>query len=386
MKPKVAILMLTFVVVVTAQAHPTSPRRFDEFGALGHCDLGARLDNFAIHLQQTPASVGYIISYGPDVEGPGSGKAPLALMKEYLVDARGLPKHRIKTSYGGRYRVLGEPRIELWIVPAGANPPEAVKYETEIDTFKGLFAQRDIKEEYIDILYEEEMGPGIGLVTNAAFADMLLQQKKAIGYIVAYNGETSVPGAARRFTSDLLDDLKRYKVDAKRVKTIYGGVRKQTMLQLWILPPDAPPPATDAGPEEPPKKNVKVTSQSELTLGHPENQRAVFNRMLEVLRAQPTLKAFVIVTLEAAAPERVRDPEVEGELADLPRLMQKWRDDLVTHKIRPDRFIVVFTTALPDEGGGYFDLWVVPPGEPFPDPDEEEDEPSDVVQDPERRP
>ena len=34
---------------------------FDEFGAVGYCDLSARLDNFAIQLQGNPKLHGYII-------------------------------------------------------------------------------------------------------------------------------------------------------------------------------------------------------------------------------------------------------------------------------------------------------------------------------------
>lgn len=377
MKPKVAVLVLCIALALSAQAtphsSPTSPRRFDEFGAVAHCDLGARLDNFAIELQNTPGSTGYIVSYGPDFDWASSPKSNLELIKDYLVNTRGIAKRRIKTAYGGRNQVLKELKIQLWIIPQGIDPPEPEKFQTDIETFKGLFDENEIEEEYLDLVYIEDMGPGIGFPSSAAFADMLNQQKKAIAYIVTYQGENAVPGAARRIASDQLDELKSYKVDTKRVKTIFGGVRKKTTSQLWILSPDDPAPATDAGAEEPLKKNVKITTQGDMTIAHPDNQRTVFNRMLEVLRAQPTLKAFVMVTLDSEQPQT--SPELDaGEVVDLPMLLQKWRDELIkTHKIQSDRFIVVFTTAPPDEGGNYFDLWVVPPGQPFPDPNEEED-------------
>ena len=111
------------------QAHglvsePTTPRKFDEFGKVGHCDLGARLDNFAIALQQEPQSVGHIIAYGPEGDGPGTGKFTLKLMKDYLLEARGLPKRRVNTIYAGRNEPLYEPKIELWITPKGAAAPD----------------------------------------------------------------------------------------------------------------------------------------------------------------------------------------------------------------------------------------------------------------------
>lgn len=384
MRPKVAILVLCFALALSAQAtphsSPTTPRLFDEFGAVAHCDLGARVDNFAIALMDSPDMTGYIVAYGPKVEGASAAKSNLELIKDYLVNSRGFSKRRIKTAYGGRNQDLKAPRIQLWIIPQGIDIPEPEKFETDIETFKGLFNENEIEEEYLDLVYPEEMGPGIGFSLSAAFADMLNQQKKAIAYIVAYNGENAVPGAARRIASEQLDALKSYKVDPKRVKTIFGGVRKKTTLQLWILPPDDPAPATDAGSEEPLRKNVKIANLGHMQIAHPDNQRVVFNRMLEVLRVQPALKAYVMVTLESEEPQT--SPELDsGEIVDLPMLLQKWRDELTkTHKIQSDRFIVVFTVAPPDEGGNYFDLWIVPPGQPFPDPnDEEKDDETDYA-------
>ena len=389
---RAAFLIAAMAVAVCAAPNsygtPAATSIFDKFGVVNHCDLLARLDNFAIALQQYPGSVGHIVSYGPDVEGRGSGRFWLTLLKDYLVDHRGLPKRRVNTIYAGRNQPLIEPYIQLWISPPGAPAPEPQKYKTDIQTFKGLFNQHEVEEEYMRLVLAEEMGPGIGLATGAAFADMLQQQKKAIAYIVTYQGEAAVPGAARRLASDQLEELKSYKLDASRIKTIFGGARKKTTVQLWILSPDDPAPVKDAGAEEPPRKNVNITSQHDGILAIPENERTIFNRLLEVLRAQPTLKAVVIVTLDTKPPERAHDPEIDGEVADLPKLVEKWREELTnTHKIHPDRFVVLFKTTDPESSGDYIDIWAVPPGQPLPDPDADEDEdPSDVVQDSKRRP
>src|SRR5690349_6303508 len=145
MRLRVAILVTILAVALTlsAGAHRVSAdtpaiQKFDEFGALGHCTLTAHLDNFAIQLEAMPKPTGYIVSYGPEGEGPGSGRVQLPRLKDYMVNARGLVDGRIKTLYGGRNDVLTEPRIQLWIVPAGETfRPE--KLETDIDTFKGMF-------------------------------------------------------------------------------------------------------------------------------------------------------------------------------------------------------------------------------------------------------
>ena len=389
MNARLANLILCIAVVLCtapySKAGPDTITRFDEFGVLGHCDLGARLDNFAIVLQNYPGSVGHIVTYGPDIDGPGSGKSWLVLMKDYLVETRGLPARRIKTIYAGRNLVLTEPKTQFWITPAGGVAPQPLKYQTDIDTFKGRFSEDEV-EDNIEVEVLDDMGPGIGRPVHAAFADMLQQQKKAIAYIVTYNGENSVPGASRRIAARQLESLKQYKVDANRMKTIFGGTRKKSMVELWIMSPNDPPPIADAGAEPPVRKNVLLTWHHDSVLGNPENERAVFTRLQHVLRADPSLKAFVVVRMEGERAEPDLFPE-QG-VADLPKLVQKWRDELTSaHKIQADRFVVVFITNPPELAGNYLHIWIVPPGQPFPDPDDEPgDEPSDVVQDPERRP
>lgn len=401
-------LLLSFLSILPAFAaeEPTAIRKFDEFGVVGHCDLTARLDNFAIQLQNESATTGHIVMYGPEGEGLGTGKHFLKLMKGYLVEARGLPKRRVNTIYAGRNQVLYEPRIELWITPPGASEPEPTRFETNIDTFKGKFIT-EVAHDFVDVLWEveEDMGPGIGLMIESAIADMLQQQKKAIVYIVTYNGEDAVPGSSRRMAARELDAFKEHKIDVGRVKIIFGGVRKKTEIELWVAAPGDPPPVKDAGPEPPPVKNAEIALHDDGTMGKPKNERAVFNRMLEVLKEQPTLKVVAIVELQTQEPE----PEPEAEStpvatalpvqqeepltleeqddppADLPKLVQKWREELInTHKIRPERFVVLFATS---DTGNYVKLWAVPPGQPLPDPnaDEKEEKPSDVVKDPQRR-
>ncbi|HEX5964541.1 MAG TPA: hypothetical protein VFY51_01370 [Pyrinomonadaceae bacterium] len=365
----------------------TEPRKFDEFGALGHCDLAARLDNLAIQLEHDPETVAHIVAYGPEGEGPGAGKFNLKVIKDYLVEVRKLPKRRLKMIYAGRNQVLYEPRVELWILPRRASWFEPYKFDTDIEVFKGLFFEKETSD-FIEIEFEDEMGPGIGLGYDGAFADILREQKKAIGYIVIYNGEGAVPGSAKRVAATRLDALKLHNVDVRRVRTIFGGVRKKTTFQLWISATGDPPPAKDAGDEPPPIRNALITSQADSTLGVPANERAVFNRMLEVLRAQPSVKAVLIVKL--GAPQEPQPSEkTDKPPADLPKMVQKWREELTnTHKIRADRFIVLFSTTDPERAGNSIDLWAVQPGLPFPDPndDKEEEESSDVVQDPKRRP
>ena len=85
------------------------------------------------------------------------------------------------------------------------------------------------------------------------------------------------------------------------------------------------------------------------------------------------MRAFVVVRLEVPDPEEPPTPSDElPEQADLTKLVEKWRAELATtHKIGPDRFIVLFTTA-PNFEGSHLRLWIVPKGHPLPNPHEEE--------------
>jgi hypothetical protein len=96
-----------------------NPTKFDEYGNIRFNDEKARLDNYAIQLQNTPGSEGYIIAYGTCA---GEGQARADRAKNYLVNTRGIEAGRIVTIDGGCRSDL---TVELWIVPTGATKPAA---------------------------------------------------------------------------------------------------------------------------------------------------------------------------------------------------------------------------------------------------------------------
>ncbi|MFN2577392.1 MAG: hypothetical protein ABR607_06840 [Pyrinomonadaceae bacterium] len=96
---------------------PQRPRKFDEYGNIRFNDEKARLDNYAIQLQNEPTSQGYIIGYG-SCDAEGLTRANRA--KDYLVNTRGIDAGRLVTLDGG---CLPELQVQLWIVPQGATPP-----------------------------------------------------------------------------------------------------------------------------------------------------------------------------------------------------------------------------------------------------------------------
>jgi hypothetical protein len=93
--------------------------KFDEYGDIKFNDEKARLDNYAIQLQNQPGAQGYILAYG-SCEGEAQARADRA--KGYLVNTRGIDAGRLVTVDGG---CRSELLVQLWIVPTGATAPAA---------------------------------------------------------------------------------------------------------------------------------------------------------------------------------------------------------------------------------------------------------------------
>jgi len=90
------------------------PKKFDTYGNIRFNDEKARLDNYAIALQNEPGSRGAIVGYG-SCDEEGQKRAQRA--KDYLVNTRGIDAGRIDVIDGG---CLPELEVQLWIVPQGA--------------------------------------------------------------------------------------------------------------------------------------------------------------------------------------------------------------------------------------------------------------------------
>jgi hypothetical protein len=91
--------------------------KFDEYGNIRFNDEKARLDNFAIQLQNEPTSQGYIVAYGA-CDDEGQKRADRA--KAYLVNTRSIDASRITVINGG---CMPELKVELWLCPSGATAP-----------------------------------------------------------------------------------------------------------------------------------------------------------------------------------------------------------------------------------------------------------------------
>ncbi len=358
--------------------HDLEGRLFDEYGNIRSGDHCARLDNFAIQLQNTPEDYGYVVVYAPE----SASKRIFDNITGYLVKTRGLPRDRIKTYHAGYNDPFTEPRVQLWIVPEGAEAPKPKKRKVNLAGFKGMLAEYQ-RGDHIELVGPEidpaedlGVGPPVGNVTFAAFDDVLKAQKHSVAHVVAFNGVDALPGTWRRVAESTVEHLKRSGFEAGRFKIAYGGQSKVTKVQLWILPPGETPPVKDPGSEPAPAKAIQVGEVDHGMLGYAQNELAVFNRLLMVLRENPDLRACLIVRMKVPVPEdQDAGPEVdptpnEPELADLPKLVERWKSDLsAKHKIRPDRVVVLFANAQ-EYHMPFIEVWVVPPGQQLPDLDQ----------------
>lgn len=105
---------------VTIPLPKITPRKFDEFGDIARNDEKARLDNFAIELQNDPTATAYVIVYPGRTSKRGDVQHHSTRIVEYLVHSRGLDERRIVTLVGTAREQL---HVELWVTPQGATPP-----------------------------------------------------------------------------------------------------------------------------------------------------------------------------------------------------------------------------------------------------------------------
>lgn len=97
-----------------------NPRKFDEFPDIARNDEKARLDNYAVELQNDPTSTAYVIVYPGRSGRTGDVQKHTTRIVDYLVNSRGIDARRIITLVGG---TRDELMVELWTCPQGAPPP-----------------------------------------------------------------------------------------------------------------------------------------------------------------------------------------------------------------------------------------------------------------------
>ena len=95
-------------------------KKFDEYYDIARNDEKARLDNYAIELQNEPGRQGYIIVYPSRKAKSNDAQQHAERISDYLTNSRGIDPSRFTVKVGpAREGWL----TEMWIVPQGATPP-----------------------------------------------------------------------------------------------------------------------------------------------------------------------------------------------------------------------------------------------------------------------
>ena len=377
MKPLLTILFCAGLLFfssnkVAAQETERPARLFDSYGGIGSEDASARLDNFAIALGSDPDMNGYLLCYGPEGVGAGTASFIIQLQTNYLVQSRGFDPQRIISTNGGRFSEPSQVRTELWLIPNGSVPPQPKVYNGALKKFRGKFAEYEGWEDTV-VGDECDCGPYLGNVSFAALSDLLHHQDDSLAYLVAYSFRSSLPGSWRRIARRDAADLQSRGIQADRIKIIFGGVTKKAkgdgdergaLVQIWVLPSDAPPPVKEAQPERTPKKAFQIGTYNDYLLKDKEQERLIFARVADVVHADKNLNLYIITRPRIEPTEKISPDEPDD--IDTQKLGEKWKSELVEKFGIDENRIFVIKAAADEFREGEIDVWVTPPGIPLP--------------------
>ncbi|HEX8150101.1 MAG TPA: hypothetical protein VF591_23155 [Pyrinomonadaceae bacterium] len=250
-------LYALLLVLLAASAPPAAfaqdggAKMVDEFGDILVTDWLARLDSFAVELQNSPGATGYVVAYMAPHKAPGWPLRRSRWARGYLIRGRGFDEGRVQVFNGG-YR--DEHLYQLWLVEPGAKLPvapfdlgAALAREKKAYLFD-QYAYYDINPdetgiEYGYIGYLDEKGH------YASFADALRQDPAARGCVIAYATRRQRRGSDRLLAARVkLGLLRSHALGADRVVALGGGRRGYKMVELWLVPPGAALPEPSPAP------------------------------------------------------------------------------------------------------------------------------------------
>lgn len=242
--PALAVLFLTLINAF-GQETPQA-QLVDSFGKLCSEEFLARNDAFLVGLQNNPTATGYIVFYGAN-SLEGKNLIYLEILKNHS-RMRKFDSTRIKILRGEN---RDEMQVEFWIVPAGASAPTVdQEYKVEKITAPMLFdnGYADFYKLFGKLaIYDDSFfyDWGCGISPNRKdFAKTLLSNPELTGYLVVYTKFGKGVKRGNQMAAFAVRDLtKNYKIQQNRLKTIYGGNRREPEIEFWFVPKGDRPPA-----------------------------------------------------------------------------------------------------------------------------------------------
>lgn len=327
-------------------------RKFDDYGKMGYCSETARLDNFAVTLQNEPGTKAYLLVYLGRDDMPAWKKGVLGRAADYLVNTRGLDPSRVKSVFGG-YRE--ERTIELWVV-AGEDPAPEPSNTIDIKTDLTKAYQWDERHVQVEFQYDvdEEEAEGEGEEEAEAEGESEQGGDGAAPPAEAESAEGAEgekqPAAESEEDAESEEEIEKYEIAVERRGVFEeeedGAAAEPTPAAADGVKVEAGQAEEEAAgePEQPAVGNIKVSLWWNV------------KSFADLLKAEPDSRACLVYYYGVKNADR---ETVRGLLARaVARLEEQFG-------IRADRVITV--------EGGYspapeVELWVVPRGAEAPKP------------------
>lgn len=240
------ICLLSLFVLCQEQPVNNDARKTAESGYLNCETLIARLDSISIELYSNPLAQLYIIGYSE----PNSplDKVPhlLRSAKYHLNKMRGIEDNRVVILNGGYQK---HEKIEYWLVPAGANPPQpSSKNEVKKDSkaaqkFDEGFASAYKLEKGCTLVFCDAcicLAEGLDL---EEYAKQIKSDSNQRAHIFLYFGTSGLETECKAFRTRaaLLKNelIQKLGVNARQLTIAYGGRRKISEMELWLIPKGA---------------------------------------------------------------------------------------------------------------------------------------------------
>ena len=248
------MLLALSAVAVDARQQPAA-RLADQFGEIQWSDWMARLDNFAIQLQNEPDATGHVVAYAATNKWRGWPARRAHMAVEYLTSTRRLDATRLAAVSGG---LRDETRFELWVVPAGAGRPvepfdlsllmSGEKSAVPFDRFSVIERGDRVVAEYYEATPQVD---DAGLYAH--FAEVLRLDPSLRGCVIGHTSRRGSRADARRLASRAkLTIAKSHAIDVGRVVALGGDQRDSKLIEVWLVPPGAalPKPTPDPRPRQ----------------------------------------------------------------------------------------------------------------------------------------
>jgi hypothetical protein len=293
---RILFLILILFASIAFGQDKTKAWKIDEFGLLGECDMGFRLDALQIELTNDPSLKGYIIAYQKVGALPADlNSSPMISRINERFSFLRVDPLRIEFKFGGYQNMQ---MAEIWIVPKNAENPVPIKglpkpemptdktflygrrnlyfsdYQYPIEYLSASAKRKRIKfekeaaeenkkngvEDYTEDEYKLSVEEIEEMKFNwvvESFGDVLKSRNGFSGEIIYYADKKDfnlntikliIAEGARKISNNS-------GIPLNSIKITYGGYRDSLQAEYWIIPPKG------NSPKPTPEKRIDYDSE-----------------------------------------------------------------------------------------------------------------------------